>query len=90
MADREETTFELSLLPPNQSIRIQGTRGQHINDVLYSATISWAKYPASQERETLEYSFQNTDGFQGGAQAKSIHQVAVALEQIRDYLKNNF
>lgn len=63
--------------------------GTKVHDIVFSAKISWSTYPGSTKREMLEYSFEPKDGFRGGFNSKSIHDVAQELEKIRKELSKS-
>lgn len=81
-----ETTFDTSLLPPGQSLSIQGVMGPSVHHIVFTAQISWSARPGVTEREAIEYSFEPKDGFRGGFNTKGVHHVAEELEKIRKQL----
>lgn len=84
----KETTFHASLLPPEQALHIQGVMGPEVHDLDYTASISWSDMPNGSKRESLSYSFNARDGFRGGWNTKSTHDVAEELKKIRELVKS--
>lgn len=86
--DEEATEFYTSLLPPGQTLSIQGVMGPEVHDNDYQAVVSWSDLPNGKDRETLSYSFKAKDGFRGGWNTRSTHDVAEELKKIRELIKS--
>lgn len=87
--DPTKTTWEISLLPPNQALTTQGVMGPSVYAKVFSANISWAALPGASVRETLAYKFEPKDGFRGGFASKGLHHIAEEVEKIRKQLPKN-
>ena len=81
-----EAEYKVSLLPPGQRLPIAGVMGRDIGEKRYTAKVSWAALPGANERESINYQFEPSDGFRGGWNTKGLHQVANELERIRKLL----
>lgn len=87
--DPTMTTWEISLLPPDQALTTQGVLGPKVHDTVFSANVSWASLPGASVRESLSYKFEPKDGFRGGFASKGLHAIAEELEKIRKQLPKN-
>jgi hypothetical protein len=81
-----QTERKVSLLPPTQALTLQGVMGSNIHDEVYQMKVSWADKPGSEVRESLSYSIEAQDGFNGGWSDKNVHHVADELKKIREAL----
>lgn len=77
------TRHEISLLPPEQALHIQGVTGPDVYDEVFAVTLSWAGMPGASDRETLSYKIKFKDGFRGGWGTKGLHHIAEELEKLR-------
>lgn len=82
----EQTTFEISLLPPGQILPLQGVMGRDVSDASFDVLVSWASLPNGKDREELNYKTAPKDGFRGGFNTKNVHHVAGELEKLRKQL----
>ena len=81
------TERKVSLLPPSREITFAGAMGNKIADQEYDVEISWATSPKSKERQSLTYKIEAADGFDGGFNAKGMHQLVTEIEKLRGDLK---
>lgn len=81
------TTHEISLLPPEQALHIQGVMGPEVHDKVFAVTVSWAGIPGASDRETLSYKIEAKDGFRGGWNTKGPHHIAEELEKLRKQMQ---
>ncbi|WP_295317444.1 hypothetical protein [Roseobacter sp.] len=81
--DETLPTHEISLLPPDQALQIQGVMGTEVYGKVFDMKVSWAAMPGAESRETLSYKIEPKDGFRGGWNTKGPHHIAEELEKLR-------
>ena len=85
--DASGADYKVSLLLPEQRLPIHGVLVHNVSNNSYTASGSWAKRPASPDRESIAYQFRPEDGFQGSWRTKGLHQIGNELERIRERME---
>lgn len=84
-----ETLFETSLLPPGQTLPLQGAVLEKVHDKTFNLTVSWSSLPGAKPVEPIKYAIRGKDLPNEDWNVKGLHNLAEEVQKVRKILEKN-